>query len=85
MSKLPTKEEVYEFVKQRGSVTNDQMYQEGYGDVERGWDTVGKLRELVDEGKLKLEITHAPSEHVRYGVTTRGIDKTVITWSAKGE
>ena len=59
------------------------MYREGYGDVERGWDTVGKLRELADEGKLKLEITHVPNVRVRHGVTIRGIEKTVITWDTK--
>ena len=57
----------------------------GVRGVERGWDMVGKLRELADEGKLRLEITHVPSVRVRHGVTIRGIAKTVISWSAKGE
>ena len=82
MFKLPTKEEVYEFVKRRGSVTNDQMYQEGYGDVGRGWDTIGKLRNLMDEGKLRLEIREIPSERVRDGIVVRGVEKITITWSS---
>ena len=82
---VPTKEEILRFVRERGSVDNDTMHREGYGDVGRGWDTVGKLRELADEGKLEFEITHVPSERIRHGVTIRGIEKTVITWSAKEE
>ena len=78
---VPTKE-IYQFVKQRGSVDNDTMYQEGYGDVGRGWDTVGKLRDLADEGKLKLEITHVPACASVMALTIRGIEKTVIRWSA---
>ena len=83
---LPTEEEVYEFVKRRGSVTNDQMYQEGYGDVGRGHDTVSKLRKLADEGKLKLNIREVMRDHVLPGgVGYRSPEKIIITWSIMNE
>jgi len=55
------------------------MYQMSFGDVGRGGNTIGKLRELADEGKLELVITHIPSEH-RGQSGYRGVAKTVITW-----
>lgn len=54
MGRLPSKAEVLEFVKQRGEVNSQQLYNEGFGDVGRGPITVGMLRELVDEGCIRL-------------------------------
>jgi len=58
-------------------VTNDEMYKEGFGDVERSWDTISKLRELADEGKLEL-VTGRLYDERGHPV------KTIIVWKIKG-
>ena len=58
-SKLPTEEEILEYIRRKGGeVTNDEMYAEKFGDVGRGHDMISKLKALADEGKLRLDIEH---------------------------
>jgi len=74
-SKLPTEKEILEYIARKGGeVTNDEMYRERFGDVERDGKTVALMREMADFGILELKIEHNFTAHT-----------TTIIWRIKAE
>jgi len=58
-AKRMSKEKIIEFIKANGGrVTNSLMREKHFGDVEIGNKTISEMRRMLDEGELKLKITH---------------------------
>ena len=59
VQRMLSEDEIIEFIKANGGrVTNSLMREKHFGDVEIGNKTTSVMQRMVNEGKLKLKITH---------------------------
>ena len=59
MVKSMSKEKIIEFIEANGgSATNSLMQERHFGDVGIGNKTTSAMREMADEGKLRMKINH---------------------------
>lgn len=80
---LPTARDVVDYLQRSGGeATTESLYLAGFGDVGRGWQTVGLLKTMIDSGILARAIDHERREH-RGGPFPIPIAKTKITWKLR--